>query len=167
VLELVRRGEDDQTPLGPLAGAALQARQRKVQLRRRRADVLPDLPPKTVTRVPLTLTGRQRESYERAEREGTLGLRERGDAVQLENVLELIVRLKQICNADPATGRSAKLDDLAERVETLQADGQQALIFTQFVDERHGARAIVRRLQARRPLLYTGELSPAEHEAVV
>ena len=29
----------------------------------------PELPPKTVTRVPLTLTGRQRESYERAERE--------------------------------------------------------------------------------------------------
>jgi len=120
-----------------------------------------------VTRVPLTLTGRQRESYERAERQGTVGLRDRGDAVRLENVLELIVRLKQICNADPATGRSAKLDDLAERVDTLTAEGHRALIFSQFVDERHGARAIARRLQAQRPLLYTGDLSPAEREVVV
>ena len=71
VLELVRGGPDDPTPPpGCSAAPALRARQREVQLRRRRDDVLPELPPKTVTRVPLTLTGRQRESYERAEREG-------------------------------------------------------------------------------------------------
>jgi SNF2 family DNA or RNA helicase len=167
VLEFVRAGPDDPTPRGLLAGPALRARQHEVQLRRRRADVLPDLPPKSVTRVPLILTGRQRESYERIEREGVVGLRERGDALRVENVLELIIRLKQACNADPTSGRSAKLDDLAERIETLQAEGHRALIFTQFVDDRFGARAIARRLQAFRPLLYTGELSPAEREAVV
>ncbi|MFN8635226.1 MAG: DEAD/DEAH box helicase [Chloroflexota bacterium] len=167
VLELVRGGPDDPTPPGMLAGAALRERQREVQLRRRRADVLPDLPPKTVTRIPLTLTGRQRESYERAEREGVVGLRERGAQVRVENVIELIVRLKQLCNADSVSGRSAKLDDLAERMETLNAEGHRALIFTQFVDDRHGARAIARRLQALRPLLYTGELTATEREAVV
>jgi SNF2 family DNA or RNA helicase len=167
VLSLVRGGPDDPTPPGLLGGAALRARQREIQLRRRRADVLPDLPPKTVTRIPLTLTGRQRESYDRAEREGVVGLRERGDAVRVESVLELIVRLKQVCNVDPVSGRSAKLDDLADRLDTLQAEGHQALIFTQFVDAQHGARAIGRRLQAYRPLLYTGDLTPAEREAVV
>jgi SNF2 family DNA or RNA helicase len=167
ILDLVRGGEDGPAPSGLLSGPALRTRQREVQLRRRRADVLPDLPPKTVTRLPLVLTGRQRESYERAEREGVVGLRERGEAVRVENVLELIIRLKQVCNVDPVSGRSAKLDDLSERLETLQAEGHQALIFTQFVDERHGARAISRRLQALRPLLYTGDLSPAEREAVV
>src|SRR5207248_2361003 len=118
VLEFVRAGPDDPTPGGLLAGPALRARQREVQLRRRRADVLPELPPKTVTRVPLVRTGRQRESYERIERDGIVGLRERGDALRVENVLELIIRLKQACNADPSSGRSAKLDDLAERIET-------------------------------------------------
>jgi SNF2 family DNA or RNA helicase len=167
VLEFVRAGPEDPTPRGLLAGPALRARQREVQLRRRRADVLPELPPKTVTRVPLLLTGRQRESYERIERDGVVGLRERGDALRVENVLELIIRLKQACNADPSTGRSAKLDDLAERIETLQAEGHRALIFTQFVDDRFGARAIARRLQAFRPLLYTGALSQAEREAVI
>jgi SNF2 family DNA or RNA helicase len=117
--------------------------------------------------VPLLLTGRQRESYERIERDGVVGLRERGDALRVENVLELIIRLKQACNADPSSGRSAKLDDLVERIETLQAEGHRALIFTQFVDDRFGARAIARRLQAFRPLLYTGELSQGEREAVI
>ena len=167
VLEFVWAGQDDPTPRGLLAGPALRARQREVQLRRRRADVLPELPPKSVTRVPLALTGRQRESYERIEREGIVGLRERGEALRVANVLELIIRLKQVCNADPASGRSAKLDDLADRVETLQAEGHRALIFTQFVDDRFGARAIHRRLQPFRPLLYLGEQSPAEREAVV
>ena len=110
---LLRVANGDPAPTGLHSGSALRDRQREVQLRRRRADVLPELPPKTVTRVPLTLTGRQRESYERAEREGVLGLRERGDAVRVENVLELIVHLKQICNVDPVSGRSATLDDLA------------------------------------------------------
>ena len=167
VLALVRGGEDDPTPAGLLSGAALRTRQRDVQLRRRRSDVLPELPPKTVTRIPLTLTGRQRESYDRAEREGVIGLRQRGAAVRVENVLELLIRLKQICNVDPVSGRSAKLDDLAERIETLDAEGHRALIFTQFIDERHGARAIARRLQAYHPLLYTGDLTPAEREEVV
>jgi SNF2 family DNA or RNA helicase len=35
------------------------------------------------------------------------------------------------------------------------------------VDERHGARAIARRLKAYDPLLYAGDLTPAEREAVV
>ena len=167
VLEFVQTDADDDLPRGPLVGPALRARQREVQLRRRRADVLPELPPLTTTRIPLTLTGRQRDSYERAEREGLIGLRERGDAVRIENVLELVIRLKQICNVCPVSGRSAKLDDLSERIETLAAEGHRALIFTQFVDERFGARAIASRLGAFRPLVYTGELSAAEREAVI
>jgi hypothetical protein len=45
--------------------------------------------------------------------------------------------------------------DLAERLETLQAEGHQALIFTQFVDERHGARAIARAAPAISPAVST------------
>jgi SNF2 family DNA or RNA helicase len=166
ILEFVRADADEHLPRGPLAGPALRARQREVQLRRRRADVLPQLPPLTAARVPLTLTGRQRESYERIEREGLLALREAGPSVRIESVLELIVRLKQACNVCPVSGRSAKLDDLAERLATLAAEGHRALIFTQFVDDRFGARAVAARLRAFSPLVYTGDLAPAEREAV-
>src|SRR5690606_13031912 len=133
-----------------------------VQLRRRKAEVLPQLPPKLVGTVALTLTGRQRESYERAEREGLRRLRQVGPEVG--SVLALITRLKQICNFCPESGRSAKLEDLRERLATLKAEGHRALVFSQFADARFGAAAIAHGLQAFSPVLYTGGLAPGARE---
>jgi SNF2 family DNA or RNA helicase len=148
-------------------GPELIERQHSVQLRRRKADVLPQLPPKLVSPITLELTSRQRAAYERAEREGVYALRERGDAVRIQNVLELIVRLKHLCNVDPVSGQSAKLADLRERLATLVAEGHRALVFTQFTDEVFGARAIAARLARFRPLLYTGDMDLAQRAAVV
>ena len=47
-----------------------------------------------------------------AEDEGVLRLTEMGDAATIQHVFELVLRLKQICNFDPATGDSAKLERL-------------------------------------------------------
>ncbi|MDQ3702700.1 MAG: DEAD/DEAH box helicase, partial [Chloroflexota bacterium] len=146
---------------------SLLERLRTLQLRRRKADVLPQLPPKIVSRIVLPLTGAQRESYERAERDGIVALRERGAHVRIDNVLDLIVRLKQFCNFCPASGESAKLDDLRQRLHTLRLQGHRALVFSQFVDGRYGARALANHLTALHPLLYTGELSLPQRDAVV
>jgi SNF2 family DNA or RNA helicase len=74
---------------------------REVQLRRRRQDVLHDLPPKFVSSVTLDLPGPQRRSYRRAEEEGLVRLRSLGTELRITHVLELILRLKQICNFCP------------------------------------------------------------------
>jgi SNF2 family DNA or RNA helicase len=137
------------------------------QLRRRKRDVLSDLPPKLVSDVTVTLTGAQRESYERAEREGVFELYRMGKAVRVENVLELIVRLKQICNFCPVSGHSAKLDDLLARLEELREEGARALVFSQFADSAYGAAAIAHRLRDFRPLLYTGAMTTVQRDAVV
>ena len=94
-------------------------------------------------------------------------LSELGASVRLEHVFELITRLKQICNVDPTSGRSAKLDDLEQRLATLTAEGHRALVFSQFADARFGARAIGARLARFRPLVYTGELSPRQRDEVL
>jgi SNF2 family DNA or RNA helicase len=154
-------------PRAPAPRRSLLEKLRTLQLRRRKADVLPQLPPKIVSRVLLPLTPVQRESYDRAERDGVLELRQRGEHLRIDNVLDLVVRLKQFCNFCPATGESAKLDDLQQRLHTLRLEGHRALVFTQFVDERYGARALASRLAALRPLLYTGQLSLQEREAVL
>lgn len=167
ILEFVAPLEEGATPQKLFPGPALLDRHRTLQLRRKKSEVLPQLPPKLVSEVALALVGAQRETYERAEREGVLRLREQGGDVRIENVLELILRLKQICNFCPATGTSAKSDDLIERVRTLTAEGHRALVFSQFTDERHGARAIAGRLQAFRPLVYTGDLSTPERDLVI
>jgi len=167
ILEFVAPLEEGAIPARLFPGPALLDRHRTLQLRRKKGEVLPQLPPKLIGEVALALVGAQRQTYDRAEREGILRLREQGEDVRIENVLELILRLKQICNFCPATGVSAKMEDLVERVQTLTAEGHRALIFSQFTDERHGVRAIAGQLQAFRPLVYTGDLSTPQRDSVL
>jgi SNF2 family DNA or RNA helicase len=167
ILEFVTPLKEGEVSLRLSPGIELHKRHQELQLRRKKADVLPHLPPKIISQIVLPLEGSQLQSYERAEKEGIVQLRERGDAVRIENVLELIMKLKQICNFCPTTGRSAKLQDVSERLQTLESEGHRALIFSQFTDEKHGARAIASRLKSLRPLLYTGDLSSSEKEATI
>jgi len=148
-------------------GVELRSRHAALQLRRKKEDVLAELPPKTTVEITLQLTPAQRASYDRAEREGVMHLRELGRTVRITHVLELIQRLKQIANFCPETGESAKLDDVSSRLEVLADEGHRALIFSQYVDEAHGARAIAARLQDFRPLVYTGDLSSTDRDRVI
>ncbi|MCV4593646.1 SNF2-related protein, partial [Escherichia coli] len=75
-------------------------------LRRLKADVLKELPPKICNVIQLELTENQRLSYEKAEEEGTRELSEKGNSATVQHVLALITKLKQICNIDPKTGES-------------------------------------------------------------
>ncbi len=148
-------------------GTDLVRIQGALQLRRRKRDVLGDLPPKLVSDVTVALERAQRESYDRAEREGVVELYRMGEALTVESVLELIIRLKQICNFCPVTGQSAKLEELVARLHELREGGSRALVFSQFTDSSFGAAAIAHRLRAFRPLLYTGAMSTTQRDAVV
>ena len=145
-------------------GAALRLRHRELQLRRRKGDVLHDLPPKMETRLTITLHRDQRESYKRAEREGIVYMRSLGAEVGVQHVLELITRLKQICNADPRTGASSKLDDIGERLRKLADQGHKALIFSQYTSDTSGVAAAAHQLRAFNPLTLTGD-TPADRRS--
>ena len=148
-------------------GAALRARHQKLQLRRRKADVLDDLPPKQVTMTPIGLHPGQRRSYDKAEQEGIVYLRSLGAEVRIQHVLELIARLKQICNADPQTGESSKLDDIRDKMEQLSAQGHKALVFSQYVSETSGVKAAAIRLREFAPLMIIGDMPPQERTTVI
>lgn len=145
----------------------LLSRHHEVQLRRKKEDVLDDLPDKSVYDLWLQLEGRQRETYDRAEQLGVIHLRGLGETITITHVLALIQRLKQICNVCPETGASVKLDDLRERLEQIAAEGQRALVFSQYVHDEFGVGGIVRRLDGLSPLAYHGGLSPREKDEVV
>ena len=83
----------------------------------------------------IALSPRQRASYDRAERDGIIYLESLGAEVGVRHVLELITRLKQICNADPQTGESSKLEDVRDRLEQLTAQGHRALVFSQYAGD--------------------------------
>lgn len=133
-------------------------------LRRRKAEVLNDLPPKVHFTTRLELSGAQREAYLAAEEEGAVFLRSLGETVTLQHVLALLTRLKQICNFDPKTGESAKLDYLLESLVVLRETGEKALLFSQYTET---LQFLFERLSDYRPLLYTGDLSRSQRDAVV
>ncbi len=148
-------------------GMRLQARHRELQVRRKKAEVLPDLPPKQTTKVAIELNPKQRDSYDRAEQEGIVYLKSLGAEVGVEHVLQLITRLKQICNADPKTGESSKLSDIHERLQQLSAQGHKALVFSQYTNDNFGVAAATRYLGEFKPLSFTGEMTAQEREAVI
>ena len=139
----------------------------EVQLRRRRREVLPDLPPKFVSTVSLDLTGPQRAAYRRAEDEGIIRLRSLGPELRISHVLELILRLKQICNFCPESGQSSKFADLRNRLSALIRSGEKALVFSQFVEEPFGARRLARELADYHSLLLIGALDTATRATVI
>ena len=143
------------------------ARQSEVQLRRRKQDVLKDLPPKMRNPITIELTPAQRRSYEKAEQQGIVELRQLGSRLTITHVLELITRLKQICNFCPETGDSAKLEDLSERLSVIQAENEKALVFSQFVQNPFGIAQIRSRLGLLNPLAFTGEMSVEQREVVI
>ena len=116
VLDFAAPGEFDPSAMG----VGLRGLMSRVQLRRRRAEVLDDLPPKFASVIALDLAATQRAAYRKAEEKGTVWLRSLGRELRISHVLELILRLKQICNFCPETGDSAKLDDLRHRLEEFR-----------------------------------------------
>ncbi|MBX3169622.1 MAG: DEAD/DEAH box helicase [Candidatus Eremiobacteraeota bacterium] len=167
---LENRLEDVVSLLEFLAGAPqrfgsrqqLMQKLQEVQLRRRKSEVLTQLPPRRVREIEVELGPGQRRAYDEAETQGIVQLQSQGPALRVTQILELIVRLKQLCNHDPVTGESAKLQDIARRMEVLVAEGHRALVFSQFTDEQFGVGLVCRFLKDYRPLAYTGSMSAAQ-----
>ena len=145
----------------------IRARLQSIQLRRKKQDVLTELPAKRTVEITLELPPAQRAAYDRAESEGIRSLAQAGAAVTIAEVLELVIRLKQICNADPLTGQSVKLDDVARRMQTLVSEGHRALLFSQFVEPPFGVDGAALALKEFEPLTYTGRMSRTQRAAVV
>ena len=103
-------------------------------LRRTKDKVLKDLPPRLNRDERIELTSEQRETYRRAEEEGVLRLADMGREATIRHVFELVLRLKQICNFDTATGESAKLERLRAELGEVRASGRKALVFSQWVE---------------------------------
>ena len=84
-----------------------------------------------------------------AENDGIVHLNELGDTITVQHVFELVMRLKQICNFDPLTGESAKLEQLLADMEEVAESGRKAIIFSQWVEPLEVLSQGARRLTAR------------------
>ncbi|WP_199041672.1 DEAD/DEAH box helicase [Glycomyces salinus] len=142
-LEGFRKSYGRRAELGDADTASrLGALVRPFMLRRLKTDpgIAPELPAKTVTDQHVTLSRDQVALYKRVVDETMAAI---GAASGIERrglVLALLTRLKQVCNHpahyadadDPAAGKSGKLDLLDELLETIVAEDERALVFTQY-----------------------------------
>ncbi|WP_443069014.1 SNF2-related protein [Streptomyces sp. NBC_01278] len=139
------------------AVARLAALVRPFLLRRKKSDpgIAPELPPKTETDHPVSLTREQASLYQAAVDEA-MAVIEASEGIERRGmIMKLLASLKQICN-HPAQylkeeqpripHRSGKLALLDELLDTILAEDGSVLVFTQYVTM---ARIIERHLAAR------------------
>jgi SNF2 family DNA or RNA helicase len=133
-------------------------------LRRTKEMVLDDMPPKLYREAELDLTPDQWSTYESAESQGVIKLEELEQELTIQHVFELVLRLKQICNFDPVTGSSAKLERLEADLEEVAASGHKAIVFSQWTQSLHKIKEVLGRFG---PLEYHGKIPHRQRETVI
>jgi SNF2 family DNA or RNA helicase len=133
-------------------------------LRRTKDKVLTDLPPKLFRDARVDLTPQQHETYRQAEDEGVLRLTDMGESATIQHVFELVLRLKQICNFDPATGESSKTERLVADLEEVAASGRKAIVFSQWVQT---IESLAVHLDRFNPLQYHGKIPSRRRDGVI
>jgi superfamily II DNA or RNA helicase len=127
-----------------IAAEQLRALVRPFVLRRTKADVLPDLPPKIELERACVMGLRQKRLYDALAITVRAAVKKkserRGSGTARISVLTAILRLRQMaCDprlVDPATppGDGAKRGVFLELARELVAEGRRALVFSQFVE---------------------------------
>ena len=146
-------------PMAEMANAS-----RDYIIRRTKDMVMDDMPPKLYRDAELDLTPEQWATYQSAESEGVIQLEELDQELTIQHVFELVLRLKQICNFDPATGSSIKLDRLVADMEEVAASGKKAIVFSQWV---HSIQKMVPALKRFGPLEYHGKIPHKKRDPII
>ncbi|HYH99831.1 DEAD/DEAH box helicase [Hyalangium sp.] len=155
----------------PAARAALSRVLRPFLLRRTKAEVARELPPRIETVVPVVLSEGERRLYEQLRLSALARVGTQADEGQRFELLAALTRLRQLA-CHPRLGEpdstlpSSKLERLVERVEELHAEGGRALVFSQFVQLLELAREALEGRGFSVQYL-DGQTPPAERQARV
>ncbi|MGH8018017.1 MAG: SNF2-related protein [Opitutaceae bacterium] len=131
----------------PSARSRLARRVRHFLLRRTKAQVAADLPPRIEEDVLCELEGEQLKLYQaelKRARQLVLGIGDqRAFDAQRFNILQSLLRLRQICCHPRLLGEdfdstgSAKVAALFDQLEPILEEGHKVLVFSQFVSMLH------------------------------
>ena len=138
-------------------------------LRRLKKHVLKDLPDKIYQENWLDLDSEQRNTYNNALNAGRLNIENSlGNESQVQtHIFALLGKLKQICNFAEGKDESPKTEQLLEYLETIVANNQKVLVFSQYVSEGVHKLAKLLDKQGIRFVLYKGGMSEQERNQVI
>ncbi len=166
----VERGE-------PEATGSLRRIVRPFVLRRVKSDpdVAPDLPEKFISSVLCPLTPEQATLYRATVDEVLEQIASAQGMARRGRILALITGLKQICDhpalylkqSGPLAGRSGKLARLTEMLEEVVAEGEAALVFTQYASMGRLLKAHLSEALGLDPLFLHGGTARASRDRMV
>ncbi len=131
----------------PEAGERLKSLIAPFVLRRLKSDksIIQDLPEKMEMKVYCTLTPEQAALYKSVVEDSLKRISDADGIERKGRVLAALTKLKQVCNhpahflgdGSELAGRSGKLERIVEMLEEALAEGDRALVFTQFAEMGH------------------------------
>ena len=139
-------------------------------LRRRKEDVLKDLPEKFEVIVTTEMSPEQRKLYDAFRLKAKEELKSKDGGSHVMEVLSIITRLRQIC-VDPSTfvenftGESGKITMLKEIIERRMAEGHRFLIFSQFVSALNIVKEEIEKMGIKY-FMITGDTSAKDRLAI-
>ena len=146
----------------------LQTRVKPYFLRRRKQDVLKDLPPKhLIGPISIHMDGAQWEAYRHAERQHWQQLQEMGIQTTKTHIFSRINLLLQLCNYHKPTGASAKADEVSDKLDILFDTGDasvKVIVFSQWVETLN---FLMSQWSTYSPKVYHGGLSNSERSALL
>ncbi|MDZ8227285.1 SNF2-related protein [Nostoc sp. ChiVER01] len=140
-------------------------------LRRLKRHVLQELPPKIPQEDWLELNSNQKHEYEKALNIGRIQLetsiQTESDFQVRNNIFKLIGNLKKICNFASGQSTSPKSELLIEYIETIAANGEKVLVFSQYKQEGINKIETLLNKQKIGFVSYNGEMSVQQKNNVV
>lgn len=156
VRALKKEGTKKVAGYNPDAMEELKAFLNEITLRRRKDQVLKDLPKVVTVKHILPMSDEQRKLYDEVKKEMLIRL-EDGTTKEIMGVLPQITRLKQAAFSPELYGgskQSAKMERLKEIVAELSEKGEKAIVFSQW---SKATQIIKRELAEFNPAYVTGE----------
>jgi len=133
-------------------------------LRRRKAEVLGELPPVIIQDLAIDLGEDQRSSYDEVWYSRTDALESESRPISTAALFAVITKLKQICNFDLDSGASAKLDALQTLLEPVIEPTDKVIVFSQYVET---LKWLSSRLEHMPHDLYHGGLGTEERDDII
>ncbi len=150
--------------INPATVERLQSVLSTVVLQRKKREVLPQLPEKTVVEWEYDLTPAQRKAYKLLKKEFRIVTQD-GVTVETESsISKTFADLRRLCNAPTLIGldhASPKDDIVSGLVEQTLGEGKQIVVFTWHKDY---AAHLHRMLREYKPILITGEMENRERD---
>ena len=144
-----------------LHASSLRSRARAYVLRRRKQDTLKELPPVLDTTEVLELSDPQRRSY----RDAIKLYRKRG---RRGDELALLTRLQMLCDIDPDSGKSCKVERIIYLLGRIRKHREKAVVFSYRLEPlRELQRRIIERWGAEAVVLLTGEMDNEDRDRSV